>query len=381
VVVGGVGAVLEARGATWLPWVAAGVVAVSFAPLRNALQQAANKMTYGQWSQPAEVLASTGRRLADAVDVPGLLHTLVEELGRGLGLAHVAVADARGTTLATTGTPGRPEDELPLTAYGVPVGSLRWARKPLRPADRDLLADLAHQLGGVLHAATLLEVVREAQERTVVGREEERRRLRRDLHDGLGPALAALTLQVDTLRNRAAAGRADLDLELLRVRSGIQETVADVRRIVDGLRPPALDELGLQGALEDLAARFSLSDAFEVDVRCDPLPPLVAAVEVAAFRVVQEALTNAAKHGLARHAEVRLALADGSLEVCVHDDGVGLTGPRPGGVGLVSMRERAEEIGGSLAVVPGVGGGTCVRALLPLVGPTADQQPTTGAAW
>ena len=237
--VGGVGVLLRERGAPWLPWVAAGVVAVSFAPLRNALQQMVTRLTYGQWSEPAAVLAASGRRLADAADVPALLRSLVAELGEGLGLERVEILDAHGRTLARHGAAPRAGSaaaegvagsaaaegvagsaaagvelqgsavaagvELPLLAYGVRVGVLRHSPRRLRAADRELLADVARQLGGVVHSAALLETIREGQERLVLAREEERRRLRRDLHDGLGPALAALTLQVDTLRNRLAS--------------------------------------------------------------------------------------------------------------------------------------------------------------------------------
>ena len=149
-----------------------------------------------------------------------------------------------------------------MTSYGVEVGTLAWARRPLRDTDRQLLGDLARQLGTVVHAAGLLDAVRASQERLVLGREEERRRLRRDLHDGLGPALAGLLLHVDTLRNvlRSRLGpeaSATADEGLLALRSGIQGTVADVRRIVEGLRPPALDELGLAEAVAQLADRLT----------------------------------------------------------------------------------------------------------------------------
>lgn len=132
ITVGGVGVVLRDRGAPWLPWVAAGTVAVTFAPMRNALQRGVNRLTYGQWSQPGDVLASTGRRLADAADVPGLLRTLTDELGAGLGLAYVEIADVHGRPLAVHGAPQECHDAAPLTAYGEAVGSLRWSPPRLR---------------------------------------------------------------------------------------------------------------------------------------------------------------------------------------------------------------------------------------------------------
>jgi signal transduction histidine kinase len=364
--VGGVGALLQERGAEWLPWVAAGVVAVTFAPLRNTLQQGVNRLTYGQWSQPADVLAATGRRLADATDVPGLLHALTTELGTGLGLAYVEITDLHGRVLAAHGDRAETE-ELKLTAYGTPVGALRWSREKLRVVDRALLEDVAHQLGGVVHAAGLFDAIREAQERLVLAREEERRRLRRDLHDGLGPSLAGLTLQVDTLRNQLGRPGLDEDAELLKLRAGIQSTVVDVRRIVEGLRPPALDELGLHDALTQLAARVGDPHGdLTVTLDVPPLPPIPAAVEVATYRVAQEALTNVVRHARATRAHVRIALQDGDLALTISDNGTGDVHHRPGGVGLTSMRERAEEIGGTL-IVQADQGGTTVHLRLPMV--------------
>lgn len=367
ITVGGVGAIAQQRGAAWLPWAAAGVVAVSFAPLRDALQRAANRITYGQWAQPGEVLARTNRRLADAADVRALLGSLVSDLADGLGLGHVEILDATGSTLARAGTADGVVDELPLTAYGSPVGVLRWRHRSLRDADQTLLADLAGQLGGVVHAHGLLESVRAGQERLVLAREEERRRLRRDLHDGLGPALAGLTLQVDTVRNQLATHGADPALAgLLGLRSGIQETVHDVRRIVEGLRPPALDDLGLVEALHQLGSHVTPC----VELEADPLPRLPAAVEVAAYRIAQEAVTNAARHAGGTRIRVAVVLTPRGLEVSVTDDGTGVVTPRADGVGLGSMRERAEEIGGELTVLPRPGHGTTVTAVLPL---TADR--------
>lgn len=370
VTVGGVGAMLQQRDATWLPWAAAGVVAVSFAPLREGLQRAANRITYGQWAQPTEVLYRTNRRLADASDVRGLLGSLADELAVGLGLGFVEIRDASGSTLAVSGeVAGGPADlaeELPLTAYGAPVGVLRWRRRPLRDTDRALLADLAAQLGSVVHADGLLASVRAAQERLVLAREEERRRLRRDLHDGLGPALAGLTLQVDTVRNQASGSQ--LDNALLGLRGGIQDTVLDVRRIVEGLRPAALADLGLVEAVRQLAARLDPP----VSVSVAELPRLPAATEVAAYRIVQEALANAARHAQASNVEVGLSLAVEGLVITVTDDGTGVVVPRPDGVGLGSMRDRAEEIGGAFTLTASPGRGTTVTATLPVQpGPVA----------
>jgi signal transduction histidine kinase len=368
IVLAGVGTLLQQSGATWLEWVAAGVVAVSFAPLRDALQGAANRVTYGQWSRPSDVLAATARRLGDATDVPALLGELVEQVGAGLDLNYVEMTDPAGRTLARYGTATEPVDSLPMTSYGAVVGTLTWARRPLRDSDRELLVDLSRQLGTVAHASGLLETVRASQERLVTAREEERRRLRRDLHDGLGPALASLSMRVDTLRNRLGTpggGSPEADDGLLALRSGIQSTVADVRRIVEGLRPPALDDLGLVDAVRQLADGLAPGGRPAIQVEAPELTRLPAATEVAAYRIIQEALTNAVRHSEAQAVSVRIACQGGSLSLVVSDTGTGVLVPREGGIGLLGMRERAEEIGGTFAIEAQPGIGTTVTVGLP----------------
>ena len=367
-VVGGVGALLQARGADWLPWLATGLVAIAVAALRAALQRAANRLTYGQWAQPEAVLAGVRRRVADAGDVHALLRDLVRELREGLGLAGIAVLDGDGRTLARSGEHSSAGPSTDLVAYGRVVGELRWSapRQPLRGGDLRLLADIAGQLGTLVHAATLVTGLRRATERLVLAREDERRRLRRDLHDGVGSALAGLTFQAEAIRNLLHEDPAAAEAAVSRLCGGIRRTVGDVRRVVDGLRPPSLDELGLAGSLADLGDRLGREAPIvvHVDVAAD-LPALPAAVEVAAYRVAQEALTNVVRH--ARAARCRLSLDhDGcDLVLEVSDDGAGTATPRPGGTGLHGMAERAAELGGTLLVDGRPGRGSLVVLRLP----------------
>jgi signal transduction histidine kinase len=243
---------------------------------------------------------------------------------------------------------------------GVPAG------RELTTADRRLLDDLARQAAVAVHAARVTAALRQAREWLVTAREEERRRLRRDLHDGLGPALAAVAAQAEAARDLAAT-RPDLSQTILNdLITQAQAATTDVRRLVYDLRPPALDDLGLAGALRAQAGRLSQPGRLTVVLAADALPELPAAVEVAAYRIVQEAAANVVRHAQATSCRITLRPEAGCLYVAVADDGRGLPELLQAGVGLQSMRERAEELGGQLGLTSTAGLGTIVSAWLPL---------------
>lgn len=214
-----------------------------------------------------------------------------------------------------------------------------------------------------------------ARERLVTAREEERRRLRRDLHDGLGPALAALTLKVGAARKLLPRDREAADVLLAELSDDIQATVSDIRRLVYDLRLPTLDELGLVGAIRERATQYSFGNAGNgsdvegalrvIVIAPERLPALPAAVEVAAYRIAVEALTNVARHAHAHTCQVRLTL-DEALQLDISDDGIGLSPERRSGVGLTAMRERALELGGVYVVESAVEGGAHIMARLPI---------------
>jgi signal transduction histidine kinase len=363
-VVVGAGVMLQDRGAPWLPLAATAVVAVVFAPLRGWLQGIVNQLTYGRWAAPATVLADTGRRLADSADSSALLEALTTEMVDGLGFSYAEIQDNSGRVLGASGSEGPSTDSMPLTAYGRDVGELRWTGRPLSAVDRTLLEALAHQIGGAVHTAGLVEELRDAQGRLVMAREQERRRLRSDLHDGLGPALAGLGFQLDAVQNLIADGQPVED-RLQRLRLGLSETVVEVRRIVEGLRPPAVDDLGLFGAIAELGRELADGSGVAVTLELpEQRPGLPAAVEVAAYRVAQEALTNVVRHAGASKCHVSGSLSSDGLVIEVVDDGRG--GARAGqGLGIPGMRDRAAEIGGSVEVSTRAPG-TAVRLRLPL---------------
>jgi signal transduction histidine kinase len=356
------------QGGSWTSWLAAAVVAVSFAPLRDGLQRVVNRLTFGRWDEPYDVLADLGQRLEASTDVERLLAHVAVEL-RALGLDEVRIIDAEGRVLAGQSQLSADSVVMPLTAYGHAVGRLCYRRPAWseRTRDRRLLDDLAGHLGGVLHAYELTGDLQRARERLVLAREEERRRLRRDLHDGLGPALAGHLLRLDVIAGkvgRKSAASADIDA----LRDELRGTVGEIRRVVEGLRPPALDELGLTGTLAQVSHRLTAGSPMSVDLQIADLPQLPAAMEVAVVRIVTEAVTNAVRHAGASRARVTIEMFDAMLRVTISDDGRGfdvrIQGAPRSGNGMETMRERAEELRGRLTV-DSDGSGTTVTVHLP----------------
>jgi signal transduction histidine kinase len=268
---------------------------------------------------------------------------------------------------------------LSLVYQGETIGELRLAPRPgetgFGPADRRLLEDLAIQAGAAAHAVRLTADLRrlfadlqQSREQLIGAREEERRRIRRDLHDGVGPTLASLAQRIDTAR-RLVPRDPDAAMAMLAdLRGQVKTTIADIRRLVYALRPPVLDELGLASAIRAHVVRHNQAGGacIALDAPAE-LPPLPAAVEVAAYRIALEALTNVDRHSGAGQCVVRLAVEDGMwLRVEVEDDGAGFADGASVGVGIASMRERATELGGEFRIAAVPGGGTSVRARLPL---------------
>jgi signal transduction histidine kinase len=387
--VGGIGTVFEARGNFGISLLVAVLVAVLFQPLRSRLQRGVDRLMYGERDEPYAVTSRLGRRLEAAIEPEAVLPTVTETIAQALKLPYVAISLKEGEgyrSAAAYGSPVEESESLPLEYQREEIGRLLIApRAPgeeFSTTDRELLQDLARQAEIAVHAVRLTTDLQRSREQLVASREEERRRLRRDLHDGLGPTLASLALRLDAARKLVRRKPGDAEELLSRLKDQTQDTVGDVRRLVYGLRPPALDDLGPLVAVRQQAAGhgFVARDGSPTDEAVDKgrvvfaleasgdLFPLPAAVEVAAYRIIQEAMTNVARHAHARTCRVRLSVDQtGSvLELEATDDGVGMPEGRRAGVGLSSMRERAEELGGTLVVEPGSDGGTRVLARLPV---------------
>jgi signal transduction histidine kinase len=371
-VVGYLGALLRTSGNLVISLLATGLVAVLFQPLRGWLQRGVNRLMYGQRDEPYAVVAQLGRRLEGTLAPEAVLSAIVETVAQALKLPYAAILLKQGeafTTAAVYGSPVEAPLTLPLSYQAEPVGQLvlgpRQRGDTFTPADRRLLEDLARQVGLAAHAVRLTGDLQRSREQLVTSREEERRRLRRDLHDGLGSTLTSLLFKLDATDTLLERDQQAARALLADVRGQMQAAIANIRRLVYDLRPPILDEWGLVAALREQLAQSALNNVQVTLDAPEALPSLPAAIEVAVYRMVLEALANVVKHAQATTCAIRLALLEEALTVEVQDDGVGRPPGAPVGVGLLAMRERAAELGGTCAVEDALPHGTRVFARFP----------------
>jgi signal transduction histidine kinase len=346
-------------------------VALLFQPLRGRLQAGVNRLMFGERDDPVAVLGSLSRRLEAAADPEAILPGIVDTVGQALKLPYVAIEVYNGQTtrvVAEYGDLSESIERLPLIHQSKTIGQLVFARRSpnesFSETEYKLLRNISRQTGAAVHAAKLTADLRRSRQQLVTAREEERRRLRRDLHDGLGPTLAGATLRIDIARNKLLNSPDQAETILVETKVQIQDTIGDIRRLVYELRPPALDDLGLEKAVRAFVDQQKI-DGLKITIEdSNGLSTLPAAVEVAAYRIALEGITNVIRHAQATNAVIRFYSEHDNLTLEIMDDGIGLPEPIPVGVGMTSMRERAEELGGHLKLIP-QSPGTLLRACLP----------------
>ena len=362
----------------WSNLLAFVLIAVTFLPVYRWLRGGVYEMIYSPPENPYPVLAGINQQFSAGAP-QAILPAIVSSMAQMLKLPYVEIvatgAEAnpeQAGLRAAFGSPppGAAVERLALIWSGETIGELRVAaprrRGTLSDAERAILHDLAPQVGIVLFAAQLSDDLQRVRQRLVIAREEERRRIRNDLHDGLAPTLSALQLQLGAARNLLQRDPPAAEALLEELRQDLRAATAEIRQLVYDLRPPRLDELGLVGALRSLKLPAALV-CYEVRAP-EPLPALSAALEVALYRIASEAVHNVVRHAGATECVVTLEAADGRLRLCVSDDGSGLPPDAQAGVGLASMAERAAELGGTLSVQACPEGGVCLSAVFPLAG-------------
>jgi signal transduction histidine kinase len=318
-----------------------------------------NRLIYGERDDPIEALSRLGKQMEVALPSDQVLPILARTIAQTLKLPYVGIT-LKGGREITFGQETENQVAFPFIFQGETTGVL--LASPRNPGDRftagemRLLQNLARQAGAAVRNAQLTADLQRSRQTLVTAREEERHRLRRDLHDGIGPTMAGLTLKLDAARDMVSSGlesgkREELEdaVQLLNeLKTQTQETVQNIRHIAHTLRPPSLDVLGLVPALQAHFGQAGTPRNLNIQMTTTPhnFPRLSAAIEVAAYHIVLEAVTNVIQHAQAERCEVSLALENGHLKTDIKDDGIGLPKARNHGIGLDSMRERAEELGG-----------------------------------
>jgi signal transduction histidine kinase len=375
--------------------VAAAVIALAFQPFRGWVQVRVDRLVYGASVDSRQLLSGVSDRLGTATDQAQALEGLAESIRSSMRLAFVSIrsddADSRAV-VATSGSERPADVEEPLVVGGTPIGALLVATEPGEALDqraRQTLQQLAPVIAVALQVSRVNAALARSRDRLVEVRQEERRALRRELHDGLGPALAGMGLALAAARAQLAEDLPAAAELVTQVEDELTRRTEDVRSLARTVLPPALDERGLVAALEELAERFT-DDRMRVGVTTRGAETLDVAHQVGLYHVAAEALLNARKHTGAGQASVLLDVEDARRwTLSVADDGAGMVPGATRGIGLTSMRERAEELGATLQVDTGDAGTTITittrgaapgtgfgdRSELAATGPAAPAQP------
>jgi signal transduction histidine kinase len=377
-IVGALSRLFKIQDDLWISLLVTGLVAVLFQPVRGRLQQGVNRLMYGQRDEPYTVLSRLSARLGTSLAPDAVLPAIVETTAQALKLPYAAILIGSDESPALgVEYPGHMEKwkqavdliHFPILYQGEALGELviapRAPGESFTESDERLLADLVQQAGAAIHAVRLTIDLQHAREQLVLALEEERRRLRRDLHDGLGPSLANIAMLTETARDLYTQDPDQAENILNKAVSQTQEAIEDIRRLVYNLRPPALDELGLIAALREQIGEYEPTGIEFQFTAPDSLPQLPAAVEVAVYRITLEAVNNVVQHAKAKQCSISLALAE-TLDLNIWDDGSGVPVRHHAGVGLQSMRERAAELGGICMIESG-DHGTSIQIKLPFM--------------
>jgi signal transduction histidine kinase len=350
--------------------IATAAVAVLLTPVRGFAQRHIDALVRGDGAAPTRAFAGVGRRLGSAAGDSELLVAMSESVMHALRLGGLAIEvdwPSGARQLAAVGDMNRDSIETrALVVGGAVVGRLVVSGRRGELLDRstsESLDDLAPVVGIVVQLVARTRELSESRTRIADARDEERRTLRRELHDGFGPALAGVALGLRAAHNVLPTQPADGALLVDRMAAEIDELVEVVRTLARGLVPPVLDELGLVPAIVDLAERNRVSGHLDVVVTADDVAADTA-VSQAVYGIVAEAVRNVVRHADASSCAITLRRSDDEILVTVQDDGIGLPQPPVSGVGLLSMRERAEGIGAMLRVV-NTGSGTLVEVSVP----------------
>ena len=349
---------------------ASAVVAILVIPMAGRLRQVVDQLVLGEAMDPLALVDRVGVGLQTDSDDP--VASMLEVVAAAVGASYASVRDSAGQEVAAMGVARGAVLEVPLRNGGAVLGVLRVGPRRgeprVTPRDDRLVHTLVPHLAVVLRSRRLTEDLARERQRTLAATLVERDRLRRDLHDGLGPSLSGIALGLEAATTAVTRDPTGLLVLLERTREEADGAVREIRRVLNGLRPATLDRHGLQGAVAETANQLGMDGAGRprFELQAQPLPALPPEVEESAFRIVAEAMTNVARHSGAHRCRVRIDQSNGDLTLGIVDDGGGFTVRGVNGHGLESMRRRASDVGGRLTVAPVEPQGTAVTAVLPM---------------
>lgn len=349
------------------PWWGALVLALTVYPAFLGARRLADWLVYGRLPSPAAAADRLQRRLAALSPADDIVGAVEQETA-----AAIRSPSARLTAAG---------EGIEVVYQGETLGRLevapRQSETSLTARDTRVLAALAAQAAPALHGARSLHDLALARSELVRAGAEERKRLRRDLHDDLAPTLAGLGLGASAVLALADPDQLELRETTEALQRGIRDAIAQTRRLAHGLRPAILDDRGLADAVRE-RARMLAAAGVDARVEVEVGAGLPAAVEVAALLIVQEAIANVVRHARASHCEIALTAQDDVLTIAVRDDGAGLPRSASGrrGLGLGSIRERADELGGRAVISSPPSGGTLVSVWLAADRPVGEPEET-----
>jgi signal transduction histidine kinase len=371
--VSGLGALVRNHDNLVISLVSTGIIAVLFQPLTTYLQRLVNRLIYGERDEPLTILSRLADQLEGTLPINRVLPTILDTTMKALKLPYIEITLKNGMS-HHLGASIKESASFPLMHHGEEIGLLkvgfRTANENLSKRDIKVLTHLAKQIGIAAHSVLINTELQKSREKLVSTREEERRRLRRDLHDGVGPSLAAQTIKVGVAKQLLYDNPKKAEELLSSLEENLGNTLTDIRHIIYNLRPPSLDDLGLLGAVKEFAAQIKRPNtgnkAFDIKINTNRFDlSLSAAIEVAAFRIIQEAFTNVIRHSEATSCRVELQDDEKRLTIIIDDNGKGIARDAKRGVGLSSMKERAEEVGGTCSIQSIENEGTRIKVYFP----------------
>ncbi|MEH7224797.1 sensor histidine kinase [Bacillus sp. JJ1566] len=360
-------------GGFFISFIAVGVTAILFEPIKRKLQAAINRFMYGESRSPYAALSMLGQKLEATSDTRTVLSSVVETISQVLKLPYAAIYLSTENSFqlaAEYGTLNSTPNRFNLVYQNDLVGELVIGTRALNEEFSDyehrLIQDLARQVGIAAYSVKVTTDLMKSRESLVKAREEERKRIRRDLHDGLGPQLASLGMNIEAARNLYKINHKAGDELLMTTHKQLKDAINDIRQLVYDLRPPILDELGLIFAINEFISQYSQS---EINFRTF-VPPTVsnlpAAIEIATYRIIQESISNVIRHSKATECIIKITMTN-FIKIEITDNGKGISFDAKKGIGMASMRERTEELNGTFHVISTPGLGLSIQAIFPLI--------------